>query len=96
MHTCTWAPSTFSGTQVVKSKQRAKLMPKGRQLRELVRQYVQRLEQLDLSHLLIAQRWWGNASDIEGSTLDCLAMTDYIAAHSNSGPALPPHTAEMR
>ena len=84
MHTCTWAPSTFSGTQVVKSKQRAKLMPKGRQLRELVRQYVQRLEQLDLSHLLIAQRWWGNASDIEGSTLDCLAMTDYIAAHSNS------------
>jgi len=84
MHTCTWAPSTFSGTQVVKSKQPVKEMPKGHQLRQLVRQYVHRLEQLGLSHLLIAQRWWGNAKDIEGSTLDCLAMTDYIAAHSDT------------
>ncbi len=82
MKTCTWAPSTFAGTQVVKTGATPRAMPSGAQLREIVKNVVGRIEALGLSHLLIAQRWWGNAQEIEGSTLDCLAMTDFIAAHT--------------
>ncbi len=59
-------------------------MPTGDALNELVISYVSKLEALAVSHLLIAQRWWGNANEIEGSSLDCLAMTSLIAAHSAS------------
>ena len=83
MKTCTWAPSTFSGTQVVKAGNVRPEMPTGPALRDLVKRHVTRIEGLGLSHLLIAQRWWGNAREIEGSTLDCLAMTDFIAAHTD-------------
>jgi len=82
MQTCTWAPSTFSGTKVVRSDAPNRKMPTGDQLNKLVMQLVQRIEALGISHLLVAQRWWGNAKEIEGSTLDCLAMTDFIAANT--------------
>lgn len=84
MLTCTWAPSTFSGTKVVMDDRPRTQTPTGENLTGLVAGYVARLEALGLSHLLIAQRWWGNAAEIEGSTLDCLAMTGFIAAHSTS------------
>ncbi|MEO2173329.1 MAG: LLM class flavin-dependent oxidoreductase [bacterium] len=88
MQTCTWAPTTFAGTKVVKdqhsTRETAREMPTGDQLTQLVATYVARLEDLGLSHILIAQRWWGNAKEIEGSSLDCLAMTSYIAACTSS------------
>jgi FMNH2-dependent dimethyl sulfone monooxygenase len=43
---------------------------------------VRRLEELGISHLLVAQRWWGSGVEIEGSTLDCLAMTAWFAART--------------
>ena len=39
-------------------------------------------EALGIDHLLIAQRWWGNAAEIEGSTYDCLAATAFFAART--------------
>jgi FMNH2-dependent dimethyl sulfone monooxygenase len=55
-------------------------MPHGDALRTFATQYVQRLETLGVSHLLVAQRWWGSGEEMEGSTLDCLAMTAFFAA----------------
>lgn len=49
-------------------------------MRSLVDSHVRRIEALGISHLLIAQRWWGNGDEIEGSSLDCLTMTSHIAA----------------
>lgn len=83
MLTCTWAPSTFSGTKVVKAEGPSHAAPRSDKLRNIVVSYMKRLEDLGLSHLLIAQRWWGNAREIEGSSLDCLAMTAFIAAHTS-------------
>lgn len=87
MQTCTWAPTTFSGTSVVRqdqpgTNQKAPLV--GSDLTSLVSRYVHRVEALGVSHLLIAQRWFGNAREIEGSSLDCLAMTSFIAAQTSS------------
>lgn len=84
MYTRTWAPSTFSGTSIVRNDTRRAGLPDSQKLQEIVRAYVSRVERLGLSHLLIAQRWWGNGEEIEGSSLDCLAMTGFIAAHSNT------------
>jgi FMNH2-dependent dimethyl sulfone monooxygenase len=80
--TCTWAPTAFAGPKIVRGASSGGAVPAGAALRKYVIDYVGRLEALGVSHLLIAQRWWGNAQDIEGSTLDCLAMTAFIAAHT--------------
>ena len=77
MYTCTWAPTVFHGPQLVHHQQAE--APTGASLHAVIGGYVRRVEELGLSHLLIAQRWWGNAAEIEGSSLDCLAMTSYIA-----------------
>ena len=82
LHTCTWAPTAFAGPKIVRGAASGGAFPQGAELRAYVINYVNRLESLGVSHLLIAQRWWGNAQDIEGSTLDCLAMTTFIAAHT--------------
>jgi len=82
MLTCTWAPTTFQGTQVITGRSAGTPIPSGARLQNTVRNYLQRVERLGLSHLLIAQRWWGTGQEIEGSSLDCLAMTAFIAAHS--------------
>ncbi|MBM4204490.1 MAG: LLM class flavin-dependent oxidoreductase [Gammaproteobacteria bacterium] len=78
MFTCTWAPTVFQGPQLVDRRPGA--MPRGEELRLTVADHVRRVEALGISHLLIAQRWWGNGEEIEGSSLDCLAMTSYIAS----------------
>ena len=82
MQTCTWAPTTFAGSAVVGGRSTAAPAPTGRDLRKLIAGYVARVEALGFSHLLIAQRWWGSAEEIEGSSLDCLAMTSWIAQAS--------------
>ncbi len=84
MYTCSWAPSIFAGTKLVRGDRPQMDTPTGELLTNIVSGYVQRVEKLGLTHILIAQRWWGNAEEIEGSTLDCLAMTGFIAAHSTS------------
>lgn len=81
MHTCTWAPTVFRGPAVVGATGTADA-PTGPALTGLVRGYVERLEGLGISHLLIAQRWWGSGQEMEGSSLDCFAMTAWIAAVS--------------
>ena len=43
---------------------------------------VQAAEALGIDYLLVAQRWWGNGQEIEGSTYDCLAMTAFYAAQT--------------
>lgn len=80
MLTCTWAPTTFKGTSVVRGSPTGMEIPHGEDLIEKVTGYVDTVEQLGISHLLIAQRWWGSGEEIEASSLDCLAMTAYIAA----------------
>jgi len=80
--TCTWAPTAFAGPKVVRGVPSGGAAPTGTALRQFIAGYVQRLERIGVTHLLIAQRWFGTAQEIEGSTLDCLAMTAFIAAHS--------------
>lgn len=58
--------------------------PTGPELQRLVAAYVARVESLGFSHLLIAQRWWGSGEEMEGSSLDCLAMTSWIAQASQT------------
>ena len=82
MRTCTWAPTVFQGNQVVDKYDRPSLIPAGDDLTRTTKQIVQRYEAMGLSDLLIAQRWWGNGEDIEASSLDCLAMTSFFAAHT--------------
>ena len=81
MLTCTWAPTVFAGPQVVSTNPKGEF-PDGRALRSAVLPAVERIEGLGLSHLLIAQRWWGSGVETEGSSLDCLAMTALFAAHT--------------
>lgn len=82
MRTCTWAPTVFQGNQVVDRHDQPSLVPAGENLSQLTRGIVQRYEAMGISDLLIAQRWWGNGEDIEASSLDCLAMTSFFAAHT--------------
>ena len=81
MLTCTWAPTVFAGPQVAATRRQG-AFPDGRALRSAVLPALERIEALGLSHLLIAQRWWGSGAEMEGSSLDCLAMTALFAAHT--------------
>ena len=83
MYTCTWAPTVFTGQQVTGDKKTPSVFPGHEALAELVLPRVKKIEELGLSHLLIAQRWWGSGKEMEGSSLDCLAITAYLAAHTN-------------
>ena len=80
MLTCTWAPTIFQGTQVIRPGATANPTPSGSALLGLMRGYTERVERLGISHMLIAQRWWGTGQEIEASSLDCLAMTAHFAA----------------
>jgi FMNH2-dependent dimethyl sulfone monooxygenase len=53
-------------------------------LRDITAGFCDRIESLGLSHLLVAQRWWGSGLEIEGSSLDATAMTAWFAAHTHS------------
>ena len=93
MRTCTWAPTVFQGTQVVERKTTPSSIPSGEDLYGLTTGLVQQYEALGYSDLLIAQRWWGSGTDIEASSLDCLAMTSAFAActqHMNLITAIHP------
>ena len=79
MQTCTWAPTVFQGTQVVDKTTSPKNLPADGDLMRITTSLVQKYEALGISHLLIAQRWWGNGEEIEASSLDCLAMTALFA-----------------
>ena len=81
MLTCTWAPTVFAGPLLVATNPKG-TFPDGRALRGSVLPALERIEALGLSHLLIAQRWWGSGVEMEGSSLDCLAMTALFAAHT--------------
>jgi FMNH2-dependent dimethyl sulfone monooxygenase len=83
MYTCTWAPTVFTGQQVTGDNKTPSVFPGHEALAELVLPRVKKIEGLGLSHLLIAQRWWGSGKEMEGSSLDCLAITAYLAAHTN-------------
>jgi len=80
MQTCTWAPTTFQGTQVVNKRSKPGHMPPAAAIKGMTTELVQRYENLGIDHLLIAQRWWGNGEEIEASSLDCLAMTTLFAS----------------
>ena len=80
MLTCTWAPTTFQGTQLVDKGRHDSAIPRGKSLRDLVSGIAQNYEAMGLSHMLIAQRWWGSGEEIEASSLDCLAMTALFAS----------------
>ena len=82
MRTCTWAPTTFQGTQVVSRDAKPIVIPRGKELVDFTSSIVRGYENLGLTDLLIAQRWWGTGQEIEGSSLDCLAMTALFAAHT--------------
>ena len=80
MRACTWAPTTFQGTRIIERDAKPLSVPSGEGLIELTTKLVNRYESLGISDLLIAQRWWGTGQEIEGSSLDCLAMTALFAA----------------
>lgn len=80
MLTCTWAPTVFQAPQLNGQKQPVRAMPEGEPLQQATRGWVEHIESLGITHLLIAQRWFGSGEEIEGSSLDCLAMTAYFAA----------------
>ena len=81
MKVCTWAPTVFAGPQVMGQTAKGEA-PSGSALSSLIDDKIGRVEALGVTHLLIPQRWWGNAKEIEASSLDCLAMTSHIAACS--------------
>ena len=81
MLTCTWAPTTFANSRVDSSIRDVEF-PDGSALERSVLPFVRRVEELGLSHLLVAQRWWGSGEEMEGSSLDVLAMTAFFAAHT--------------
>jgi dimethylsulfone monooxygenase len=79
MQTCTWAPTTFQGTQVVNKTKPGQQMPGEDVLMNLTTRLVREYEALGIDNLLVAQRWWGTGQEIEASSLDCLAMTALFA-----------------
>ena len=81
MLTCTWAPTVFAGPRVVSTNAKGGF-PGGAAGKATIQAALARIEALGLSHLLIAQRWWGSGAETEGSSLDCLAMTAFCAAHT--------------
>lgn len=81
MLTCTWAPTVFDPPKWLGQTRQGR-SPDAAALRQAVIARVRRIEDLGISHLLVAQRWWGSAEEIEGSSLDCLAMTALFAAHT--------------
>ena len=89
--TCTWAPTALAAPNL--TRQAAEKKPErtgkpahaGRSGPALVQRLlapVQQAEALGIDYLLVAQRWWGTGEEIEGSSYDCLAMTDFYAAHT--------------
>ena len=84
MRTCTWAPTTFQGTRIIEKDTKPLSVPSGERLIEVTTKLVKHYENLGVSDLLIAQRWWGTGQEIEGSSLDCLAMTALFAACTKS------------
>ena len=83
MYTCTWAPTVFGGQQVTGAEKSGATFPGPAALTQYVLPRVQKIEELGLSHLLIAQRWWGSGKEMESSSLDCLAMTAFLAGQTN-------------
>ncbi len=77
MFTCTWAPTVFQGPQLV--DRHLGRLPVGERLHAVLGDHARRIEDLGITHLLVAQRWWGSGEETEGSSLDCLAMTSYFA-----------------
>ncbi len=91
MKTCTWAPTTLAAPSLTRPatgkrpRRTDRPAPTGRSGPALVQRLlapVQQAEALGIDYLLVAQRWWGTGEEIEGSSYDCLAMTDFYAAHT--------------
>ena len=89
--TCTWAPTALAAPDLTgKAKDEesvwgGKLVHTGQSgpaLQKRLLAPVQQAEALGIDYLLVAQRWWGTGQEIEGSSYDCLAMTDFYAAHT--------------
>lgn len=84
--TCTWAPTALSVQdlthETMATRAPAREQPSGAALVERLLAPVRRAEALGIDYLLVAQRWWGTGEEIEGSSYDCLAMTDFYAAHT--------------
>ena len=84
--TCTWAPTALSVQdlthEATATRAPAREQPFGAALVERLLAPVRKAEALGIDYLLVAQRWWGTGEDIEGSSYDCLAMTDFYAAHT--------------
>lgn len=83
--TCTWAPTALAGPNLsgVPRPSSGRTLASGEALQQRLLAPVRRAEAAGVDYLLVAQRWWGNAEEIEGSTYDCLAMTAFYAAHTS-------------
>jgi FMNH2-dependent dimethyl sulfone monooxygenase len=84
IRTCTWAPTALAGPRLLRGDRppRAGGGLEGDALVRRMLEPVRRAEALGIDFLLVAQRWWGSAEEIEGSTHDCLAMTAFYAAQT--------------
>lgn len=87
--TCTWAPTTLAAPDLTRrpAARTARHASSARRLSgtalaERLLAPVRKAEALGVDYLLVAQRWWGTGEEIEGSSYDCLAMTDFYAART--------------
>jgi len=86
MLTCTWAPTVLDVPKLVEGTgsglREAMTAASGADLEPLVLAPVRQAEEMGIDHLLVPQRWWGSGDEIEGSSLDALAMTAFYAAQT--------------
>src|SRR5712692_3133782 len=84
MLTCTWAPTNLAGMRLGGGPRRARSVAglHGPELQRELLVPVLEAERRGIDYLLVAQRWWGSGEEIEGSSYDCLAMTDFYAART--------------
>jgi FMNH2-dependent dimethyl sulfone monooxygenase len=82
--TSTWAPTGMASLQLVRKVRSSNTIAEtsGVALQERLLKGVRLGEELGIDYLLVAQRWWGTGSEIEGSSYDCIAMTAFYAAHT--------------
>ncbi len=92
--TCTWAPTVLTAQNLTSQSRLdgsehtayipSSTLSAGPDLQRKLLSPVQQAEELGIDYLLVAQRWWGSGEETEGSSYDCLAMTDFYATHTDS------------
>ncbi|MDG2261094.1 MAG: LLM class flavin-dependent oxidoreductase [Actinomycetota bacterium] len=82
-----FAPTVLAGPQLIEQTRGRNVAIRdesGSQLASRMVDPVVAAEAAGVDYALIAQRWWGSGTEIEGSSFDCLAMTAFYAARTST------------